>query len=129
MQRQATPGQAQADEAEAEARRRLVFTVEDLLAFAAQTPSGEFPADIIPADLESRSGASWYFAKYPTCWNTLQNGIKGSLTEPNLFPFREPNQPEPLLVQIEFDSGEKVTLKFVQDSLVDCNGVGDKSHR
>ena len=120
MQRRANPERAQAEEAEAIARRNVVFIVEDLLEFAAQTPPGPFPAEMISADLEARTGASWYFDKDPACWNTLQSGIKGSLAKPSLIPFREPNQPEPLLLLIEFDSGQKITLKFVQDSFVDC---------
>lgn len=116
--RQANPGQAQADAIEVTARRKLVFTVEDLLSFAAKTPSGAFPAGLFPAELEARSGASGYFEEDIACWNAIQAGIKSG--QPELIPYREPNQPEPLLVFIDFSEGERVTLKFVEDSLVGC---------
>lgn len=120
MQRQANPGKAQVDETEVVARRRLVFAVSDLLDYAAVAPPGPFLAEFIPADLDERTGASWYFDKDEECWGVLQAGVKTSSDKPTLTPFREPNQPEPLLVQIEFESGQRLTLKFVQDSLVDC---------
>ena len=121
QQRRANSDLSKIPEAGANARRRVVFVVEDLLLFAAQTPSGTFPADLIPADLEERSSASWYFAKDEACWSTLQKEAKENLDKPIFFPYREPSQPEAMLVYIEFDSEKTVTLKFVQDSLVDCD--------
>lgn len=129
MQRQANPRQGHADKVESIARRRLVFTVEDLLDFAAKTPQspqGTFPSDLFPAELEERSGASAYFENDPACWHALQTKIKSNLNKPILLPYREPSQPEPLLIYIEFDQGEQIILKFVQDALVNCQLPGQQ---
>ncbi len=121
MQRRANPGRLQAEVDQTVLESRTKFAVEDLLAFASQTPIGPFPTELISADLEARTGATWFFERHESCWRSLQTGAKGNIGRPTLTAYKEPNQPEPLLVLIEFESGEWATLKFVQDAIVSCD--------
>ncbi len=119
-QRRATPGRAQADAEQAIVEARTRFAVEDLLLYAAQTPPGVFIPSTVPADLDERTGAVWFFERNADCWAAAQTRTKSGGRQPILTAYKEPNQPEPLLVLAEFDTGEWLTFKFVQDSIVEC---------
>ena len=120
-QRRQNPGQAQAEAEKAIIEARTRFAVEDLLLSVAQTPIGGFEAEYISAELDDRTGAIWYFERNAECWSAVQTRAKAGGNRPTLTAYKEPNQPEPLLILAEFESGEWLTFKFVQDAIVDCD--------
>ncbi len=119
-QRRAVPGQAQADAEQSIVEARTRFAVEDLILYAAQTKPGVFDPATVTAELDDRTGAVWFFERNADCWAAVQTLAKSGGNRPILTTYKEPNQPEPLLVLAEFDTGDWLTFKFVQQSIVDC---------
>ena len=120
LQRQANPGRAQEDAEKAIVEARTRFAVEDLIFSVAQTPIGPFEPAYISADLDDRTGAIWFFERNADCWVATQTRAKSGGNRPTLTAYKEPSQPEPLLILAEFETGEWMTFKFVQDSIVEC---------
>lgn len=119
-QRRANPGRAQVEANKAIIEARTRFAVDDLVVTVAQTPHGLFESEYISAELDERTGAIWFFERNADCWSALQTRAKSGGNRPVLTAYKEPNQPEPLLILAEFDNGEWMTFKFVQDALVEC---------
>ena len=123
-QRRADTGRVQADADKAITEARTRFAVEDLIFFVAQTPVGPFEPEYISTELDDRTGAIWFFERHADCWTALQTRAKSGGNRPVLTPYKEPNQPEPLLILAEFENGDWMTFKFVQDAIVECEFGG-----